>query len=254
MARVVAYPVFKKQKSVAICEIFLEGVPSDASIEGNVFYGVTELNFKAWSAARSQLRASGKPYYYIDNSYFDKARDVQYRVSKNSLQFKGPRESDGSRFAALGYELKPWRSIDEGHIVVCVQSPTFMRYSLGGGAMRQTPLRLMWIPERIDELKRRWPGREIRVREWSSNKPVQMRTLHDDLKGAGLLVTHSSAAAVEAVIEGVPVIVDKVSALAELICSSDTGDQRLKFLNALADNQWTLDEIKNGSAWRWLNR
>jgi hypothetical protein len=252
-ARVVAHPVFRKQKSVAICEIFLEGVPNTLDIEGNIFYGVTELNAKAWTVARNKLQQVGTPYYYIDNSYFDKARNAQYRVSKNSLQFKGPSyESDGSRFAALGYTLKPWRSIDEGHIVVCPQSKTFMEHSLGGrvGARKNNR---MWLPETVDALKRRWPGREIRVREWSSNKPEQMRSLPDDLAGAGLLATHSSAAAVEAVIEGIPVMVGAVSALHGLVCSGDN-DQRLRFLNALADNQWTLNEIKNGDAWRWLNR
>ena len=155
-------------------------------------------------------------------------------------------ESNGERFASFGYELKPWRLIDEGHIVVCPQSDTFITKTMP----RQWK---MWLPEAVAAAQRKWPGRKIVTREWSSNKPVQMRTLHDDLKGAGLVITHSSAAAVEAVIEGIPVHVSEVSALQGMSCSSDN-EQRLQYLGALADNQWTLDEIKNGSAWRWLNR
>ena len=73
--------------------------------------------------------------------------------------------------------------------------------------------------------------------------------------GASTLVTHSSAAAVTAVIEGIPVIVSGMSALAQMRWSTDPEhDQRLGFLNVLADNQWTLDEIREGKAWEWLTK
>ena len=43
------------------------------------------------------------------------------------------------------------------------------------------------------------------------------------------------------------------SALADMRMSTDPEhDQRRDFLNVLADNQWTLDEIKQGVAWKWL--
>jgi hypothetical protein len=252
--RVVAFPVLTKRKSIEICEAFLEGVPVKPGVRGSVFYGVTDFNMVDWSVARGHV--AGRPFYYIDNSYFDHTRGVYYRVSKNSLQFKGPSyESDGKRWEALGYELKPWRDPGQGHIVMCRQSDTFMRYSLGGGPSGTSGPGKMWFPETMDLLKKTWPGREIRVREWVSDKPTQAKTLHEDLQGAGLLVTHSSAAAIEAVIEGVTVNVSTVSALAGMqIGSHNPLDQRLQYLRALADNQWTLDEIRNGDAWRWLNR
>lgn len=246
MGRVVAYPVFTKQKSFAICELFVEGAVLERDTKGSIFYGVTDINVKTWRLAVTLAKTKDYPYYYIDNSYFDRGRNKFYRVSKSSIQYKGPHESDGKRFAEFGYEPKPWRSIDEGHIVVCPQSDTFITKTMP----RQWK---MWLPEAVAAAQRKWPGRRVVTREWSSNKPVQMRTLHDDLKGAGLVITHSSAAAVEAVIEGIPVHVSEVSALHGMVCSGDT-NLRLQLLGALADNQWTLDEIKNGSAWRWLNR
>lgn len=252
--KVTAFPVFTKKKSVDICEAFIEGIPIQRSIQGNVFYGVAEVNSQAWSQAKAHLKTLGVPYYYIDNSYFDRTRGTHYRVSKNSLQFQGPDyESDGKRWEALGYELKPWRNPHEGHIVVCPQSQTFLRYTVAG--RNWATIARMWLPDTLDMLKKAWPKREIRVREWSGDK--QTASLQEDLKGAGLLVTHSSAAAIEAAIEGVGFILDakSPSAIASMPSPEDNApDQRLKYMRALADNQWTLDEIKRGDAWRWLNR
>jgi len=238
---VTAYPVFTKKKSVDICEAFIDGLPIERGLQGNVFYGVTEVNMKSWSLAKT--KAPDYPYYYIDNSYFDRTRGTHYRVSKNSLQFQGPNyESNGKRWEALGYELKPWRDPEQGHIVVCPQSQTFLRYTVAG--RNWATIARMWLPDTLDMLKKAWLKREIRVREWAADK--QTATLQEDLKGAGLLVTHSSAAAIEAVIEGVQVLFSSKSpsALATMAMASDNAsDQRLKYLRALADNQWTLEAI-----------
>lgn len=244
-----AYPVPTKKKSVDICQAFITGVPSEHGHTGDVFYGVTEANAVAWQTVKTDRKT--RPYYYIDNSYFDATRGAYYRVTKNAIQFQGPDyASDGKRWDALGYTLKPWRDPDQGHVILCPQSETYMRYTVG-----KRKLARLWLAQVIDMVESAWPKREIRVRAWAAEK--QMASLHDDLVGAGLLVTHSSAAAVEAVIEGVQVILDagSPSALATLPPVIDNADdQRLKYLRALADNQWTLDEIKRGDAWRWINR
>lgn len=238
-----AHPVVNKQKSFEICAAFLDGFSKVAKpgslkrLQGGVFYGINATNYESW-----RIRLSVKDtFYYIDNSYFDRTRGTHYRVTRNAIQYHGPWESDGARWAALGYELKPWRYIGGGHVVVCPQSDTFMQYT--------ARYKGDWLAETLAALHKTYPGREIRVRPWSSNKPEIRKTLHDDLAGAGLLATHSSAAAVEAVVEGVPILVSSASALGDMQM-----DQRVHYLQALADNQWTLDEISNGDAWRWLNR
>jgi hypothetical protein len=75
-----------------------------------------------------------------------------------------------------------------------------------------------------------------------------MRTLHPDLARAYLTVTHSSAAAVESLLAGVPVSVSSFSP-----CRDVARDQRQRLFNVLADNQWTLDEIRAGVTWKALN-
>jgi hypothetical protein len=66
-----------------------------------------------------------------------------------------------------------------------------------------------------------------------------------------LVVTHSSAAAITALIHGVDVHCD-LSASASYI--NHRPDKRPHLMQVLADNQWSLDELKQGKAWQWLNR
>lgn len=232
------HPIRSKRKSRVLCEAFAKGMPWSAP-RCHVFYGVNETNLDQWH----DVLASGEPWYYIDNSYFDKVRGgiddprAQFRITKNRMQVRAAGlASDGKRFAALGIGLRPWQHNPDDHTLFVEQSPAFMR------DIAEDP---GWLARAsaIGHLHRR-------VRRWSADKPRLATTLADDLRGARLLVTHSSAAAVEALIAGVPISVSVMSALH----GYRNGDDRLPILNVLADNQWTLDEITSGKAWEWLNR
>ena len=232
-----AYPVANKQKAVDICNAFIAGAPKNAV--GSVFYGVNKSNAIAWRGPHLD------PSFYIDNSYFDKTRGQQYRISKNRIQCDpAGQASTGERFARLGIVLKPWRPNIEGHYLVIEQSPSFMA---------TVALDPKWFERTVKGLQDE--GIRVRTRPWARDKLEQQATLPADLAGASTLVTHSSAAAVTAVIEGIPTIVSKMSALARMRWSTDAAhDERPSYLNVLADNQWTIDEIKEGKAWAWLNK
>jgi hypothetical protein len=95
----------------------------------------------------------------------------------------------------------------------------------------------------------------VRVRTWQRDKLLQQAGLPSALDGAYTVLTHSSAAAVTATLLGIPAVVSPMSALHNMRWSTDPHhDQRLRYMQVLADNQWTLDEIREGRAWRWLNR
>jgi len=237
-----AYPVANKQKSIDICRAFIEGAPKKA--EGSVFYGVDKTNVMEWDIERKR---ETRPWFYIDNSYFDSVRGKQYRVSKNNTQCHPDplgRPSTGERFARLGIKLKPWHPNIEGYYLIIEQSQSFMT------TVACDP---DWFTRTVKNYTAH--GVEVRARGWGRDKLKLQATLIADLTGASTLVTHSSAAAVTAVIEGIPVIVSGMSALAQMRWSTDPEhDQRLGHLNALADNQWTLDEIRAGKAWEWLTK
>lgn len=233
-------PVAGKEKSRRLCEAFRRGAPRDA--DGFVFYGVDSSNVLKWEYARRHDRVTGaRDWFYIDNSYFDATRGWRFRVTKNRVQVD-PRHlvSDGKRFDALGINLRPFLSGSRRHAVVCPQSDSFMQHV----ARWPGP---QWLQHHLATLSS-W---DVRVRSWQRDKAKAMQSLAADLRDAAVLITHSSSAAVQAVINGVPVIVSEMSAVSCLV--NGDGSDRARVLSVLADHEFTLDELEDGTAWRRLN-
>lgn len=226
------FPVHGKDKAVKICRAFAEGAPKGA--KAAVFYGVNATNVNEWQ----QVKSSGHDWYWIDNSYFDCVRGQQYRVTRNRVQVDPrSRETDGKRFDALGLTVKPW--VPAGpHVLAIEQSPSFMRHVAND---------IHWLDREVKGMT----GLRIRVRPWAPNKIEQATSLQRDLEDTDMLVTHSSAAAVEASLRGIACIVSRHSALWGML---DGDDERRQTFGVLADNQWTLDEIREGKAWHYLAR
>lgn len=233
----IACPVAGKKKSTDICAAFIAGAPKTAF--GYVFYGVDASNLKNFNIARN----SGEPWYYIDNSYFDSVRGTQFRVTRNALQVDAMAHwSDGKRFDALRQVVRPMQHNPNGHFVVIEQSPSFMQMLAGDPDWFAT--NVAWAES---------SGRDVIVRRWDNDKLALQKTLVQDLQGAWKLVTHSSAAAITALLEGVPAIVSPMSAVARVRLSTDNSvDDRRRAFNVLADHQFTLNEMKEGMAWAKL--
>lgn len=192
------------------------------------FYGVRP----GWRHLWEQAQREGRDWYYLDNSLFDVVREQQFRVAKNAIQPSGAGESDGRRFAALGIEVKPMRPLGSGtHVVIAAQSPEFMSCVAGDPG---------WLERVTLAMRARFGAAHVIVR----TKP-EARPLIDDLKGARMLVTWSSAAAVTALLEGV-----RVGCAPQ--CCATHADDRERWAGVLADSQWTLDEMRDGTAWRAL--
>lgn len=195
-------------------------------------------------------RARGRRWIYWDRGY---ARRVfatwlprgesggYYRWHFEHYQLSAIRDVPDDRWKALRIEVTPWAKGGK-HIVIA--APTFP-YSAFHHSER-------WTDETIDALSRA-TDRPLMVRFKSSTRP-----LAEDLKGAHALVAHGSNAAVEAVIMGCPVFVDKSSAAA-LVGKSDVSDiekpiypERQPWLNALAYSSFNEEELCNGVLWRLL--
>ena len=232
-----AVPVVEKPKSHAIIADFIAGAPKDA--EGFVLYGVKESNADAWR----KILATKVPFFFVDGAYFDRARGTHYRITKNALQHTGQGQSDGQRFKALGVSVREERyPSPPGWVVVVPQSAVFMRHTVNARG---------WVEA---ALERFGPETIFRVRPWSSNKPEAATTLQSDLARASHLVTHSSAAAVEAVLAGVQVVVSHLSCAHSLGPTLPSGPERKAWAEVLADNEFTREEMRAGLAWEMLNR
>jgi hypothetical protein len=132
------------------------------------------------------------------------------------------------------------------------QSDAFMKSTIG----RPTD----WAADTLIKL-RSWGVQHLRVRAWNRDKVKAGLALLDDLKNLRLLITYSSASAITAMLEGVPAISETGAAhlltgpLAhEAVVDPPRSEDRLRFAQVLADNQFTLEECRNGRAWEWLEK
>lgn len=246
-------PVPGKEKSYLICKAFAAGAPKNA--EGDVFFG-TEGQMSAWRQAQARAAAGGAPFYYVDNAYFDKARGSYFRVTRNALQVD-PRgkEPDLERFAKLGVKIREWREPGP-NVLLTPQSDNFMKSTLG-------LVGYDWADATAATL-RAWGVTGVRIRPWNRDKIKAGVALLEDLKSLRLLITFSSASAITAMLEGVPSISASDTAAAFHLTGPLTRESvidpprpsyedRLRFAGVLAGNQFTLDEFRDGTAWRKLN-
>lgn len=235
-----ACPVPGKRKSLDLCQAFVDGAPKSA--EGRVFFGVTEGNLAEWQ----QALGGSEPWFYGDNSYFDCVRGQQFRFTRNRIQHDGEGLTNGRRFERFGLDIKPARDPDAGDYVLCVpQSEQFMRLVIG--------YRGDWIKDRKPLLEAHGgAGLLYRTRAWSSDKIALQRSLPQDLKRARMVLTHSSAAAVSAVLDGIATLTSVYSCAFHQATIHHEAERR-RWAGVLADNQFTVDELRSGFAWRSIN-
>jgi len=247
----VCYAQPEKKKSQQVLEAFAAGCGgrmawTTGKLEDGpaVFYGVRP----AWSHLWEQAKADDRDWFYIDNAYFDVSRETSFRITRNSLQCDGLQGcwsgKGGARLKALGLTVAPWRATGD-HIVVCPQSDEFTKVC-GGYAGD-------WLAE-VQAVLGVHTGRPIVVRRKGDTKPLSC-----DLKGAWALVTHMSCAAVTALMSGIPVFcTGRCSARwmghgdLTMIEQPYMPEGREEWSAVLAQNQWTLNEMASGEAWRDL--
>lgn len=167
-----------------------------------------------------------------------------YRWQVNAFQMAEVRDVPDDRWRALniGGEVRSWRKGGRNIVI----ADTLPDYWLVRG------LPLDWSKRMAEYLKVR-TDRPIVIRHKESS-----RSLQDELKNAHCLVAHGSIAAVEAVVMGCPVFVDRESAAAPMgrIGFDDIENpvypDRYKWLCSLAYNQWNERELCDGTLFRML--
>jgi hypothetical protein len=215
------------------------------------FYGLAGLE-ALFTLAKQRAQLHRGDWYYLDNAYFDATRQRYFRVSKNAMQ-RSARSPDFARLDELDVTIAPWRRAGRS-ILIVEQSDYFMRELVGwrGGAAG-------WREDVMRELAG-YTDRPLRPRIWLRDKAKASSSLAADLAGAWAVVTHSSAAAVEAVLAGVPVFLTGESVAIEMglvqlsrIEQPSYPEGRREWAARLAASQWRLDEMTKGVAWRALN-
>jgi hypothetical protein len=237
-----------------------------------VLYGIQPETFPHWLQCRQQ----GRDFYYIDNAYLSPGHDDDsyVRVTKNAFQCSGYGESDLVRLAAHEVEIRDWREptlekATGGYRKILITCQSGWWYIQHGTTLND------WVNRVIDEI-RYHTERSIKIRlkpkaDYQKSPNVQLCDdvtapddevpFEEDLAEAFCVVTHSSNTAVEAILAGVPAFVLGQSAAQPFACNDlklieapfvSYGD-RWNWAGVLADNQWTLKEIREGKAWADLN-
>jgi hypothetical protein len=192
----------------------------------------------------------GVDWYYGDHGFF--RRGQYFRVTKNAYQPTGDGDASRTRWDALHVNLAPAWQTTGSAVILCPNSPLYMEHHTGMAADE-------WVDDVTAQIKS-VTDRPIILR-WKVD--AKQRPLYVDLQEAWIVVAYSSASAVEALAAGVPVCTLASWASTARMGISDLAQietpiypdiqARDQFLFNLADAQWTLDEIRQGHAWKALS-
>ena len=255
------YPSPGKCKALKLCAAFAEGSGGRVAGLGEprlspgaaFFYGMTGHTLPLIA----RCRRGGRPWYYADNASYS-GRGRYFRVTRNAYQHDGGGAAGPERFARFGLRPAAWRKGRRNggrHVLVTTQSELFYRLALG-------TTRQAWLADVLAQL-RNATDRPIEV----CHKPAPAVSgnaaagpgFEKHLAGAHALVTHSSSTAAKALLDGVPVFCTGVCMASSmgradlaLIEDPHYPDGREAWLWNLAANQWTREEITDGTCWRHL--
>lgn len=201
--------------------------------------------------AHATFRAAGCPTLVFEEAYTRRlVRETHFAVAVNGHNGSGRWPAgDGSRWARLGIEAKPWRR-DGDRILVCA--------ARGMGSPEMAEPR-PWADEVSCRLSR-VTARPVLVRR-HPGKRYGDRPLATDLAGAWAVVVWGSNCATQALIEGVPVFLEGPHHVLEGACQRGLADiddpaypERRPALDRMAWAQWGIDEIRHGDPFRHLLR
>lgn len=192
-----------------------------------------------------EAQRQGKNWFYGDKAYF--GRGIYYRITKNAYMHDCEGEASPYRWNSLGIRLQPWQNGSK--ILLCPQSDAFFRLH---GTTQDA-----WIQEVTRKIKE-VSDRKIKIH--CKNPSDTEKTFRKQLTDIWAVVVHSSMAGAQAAIHGVPCFATDSSSVSAKFGTTDlslietpvkpTNRDHLAWI--LADNQWTLDEIKSGMAWEHI--
>lgn len=265
----VRFQKIEKFKKHGLDSSLRPGIDAVASL--GVLRGTGEM-FKAAAAA-------GIDYYYMDHAYFNPGYDDLgwMRIVKNGHSRSDFVPSNKNRYEQFFQQNNPvfsWKTNSQrgNKIIVCPPTHAVAWY-MG--------LTDSWTEQTVNRLKTLLPESEhhrIVIRAKPNEPIVDERgnllrfqhnvsegNLNDDLKNATCVIAYNSMVALTATLQGIPVITSNHSCCKSISFSIEDFAQgtypdrfnmeppkRYGLMYWLANNQWNIEEIRNGTAWRML--
>lgn len=241
----VSYYVASEQTSPKFAYAFAKGCGGSITADLDYLYDGPVACFGSppvWPLLR-RARDANRDWYYADHGYL--GRGKYYRITKNAYQHDGRGPGSPERFNSFRRTIQPWRTTG-AHVLVCPNSNVYFGlHGIDGDE---------WVRTVTDTLQT-YTRRRIVVRWKTTPTPIA-----EDLRNAWAVVVFSSAAAIDALIAGVPnFTLAPFAATARMGLDDLTQIEkpirpggRAGFLHALAANQFTIPELLSGMAWRHL--
>lgn len=196
----------------------------------------------------------GRDYLYVDHSYFwqhhgmpdNPSSDIYFRICKNGRYLTKGAPFGPERMAGLKIDMKPWKR--GGDKVVIVPMSGFVASHMGIDPSA-------WLINTINALSV-LTERQIVIKP--KNKPSDFTPGTSPfikfIQDAWAVVVAESNVAVDAILEGVPVFCSEHCAAAEValtdlsMIESPAYPDRTEWLQKLSYQQFTFEEIRNGTA------
>ena len=261
-----------KPRTQRYVDAFVQGTPGPNKIyqfrdlkelpnENLTMYGILAGSGEMYRWCEQQKR----DFYFIDHGYFTNAHDSPHwlRITKNAHcqnKFTNTKSDRYEKFFARN--IMPWQKNGKKILVL---PPT--------NAIANFFNEELWLSKTLEILKKN-TDRQIDIREKPYNPTIakdhvgatvkiDKPTTHQgkiDWSQYFACVTYNSNTMVESFTNGVPVFCDGNNCAAKPIAETDFskietpkyGDRVALFSN-LAYNNWTIEEMANGTAWRMLN-
>lgn len=194
-----------------------------------------------------------RDYYYIDHGYFNSGHfSGYYRVTKNGRQKviyeAHDRNYPDDRWRSLGKDIQPWKRI--GRNIVIFPFNEVKPFGFPVAKFYNIDPR-KWVDNIKEECKLHSDRTVVVKEKWKGN-------IEDVLDDAWVTISHSSNASMEGLLAGVPTIVTGESACLPISWRFEDIEKpwwpsREWLMNSLAYQQFTLEEMYDGTAWRALN-
>jgi hypothetical protein len=206
-----------------------------------------------------QQRNENRDVVVLEMGYINRgdSETHHYAAGLNGLNGRANFRNKGmpdDRARLLCIEPKPYKQGE--HIVLCGQVPW--------DASVDTTDHVAWLTESAAKLRTDPRPIVFRPHPSVSLPPIEgceysKRPLADDLRNAWAVVTFNSNSGVEALLAGVPVFALDEGSMVWGVCNRSLADiespslpDRTQWLNDLCYAQWTLEEMKEGLAWKHL--
>jgi len=225
-----------------------------------------------------EAKRLGIDYYYMDHAYFNPGYSGKgwMRISKNGHSCPIIRDCDKGRFKGFhnnhGHTILPWRTNAQRGDKILVLPPTnAVAWFFDDPQWEQNTvqaLKKLLPPEQHDRIVVRNKPKEpvvdargflkhLKVNDMNRSVPIGQ-----DLAEAQCVIAYNSMVALQATMQGIPVITSENSPCARISFTledvanpevfNEEPQNRHKLVYWLAYNQWKMRDIENGTAWRML--